>query len=148
MIIINRYDKMNKKIFAILLLYVVFIFLYTGCIEKQDDKLTFDRITLESNVVELVNASMNFKYDKTDSITRVEVVYLFKNIANYIIEKLNITIKFFDENNNLIAVGGPKYIRNLPINYIETSEMEANKITYEGLDTNLISQCKIIAIEE
>jgi hypothetical protein len=139
---------MNKKRYTLLSLCIILIFLCIGCTEKQEDELTFDNITLESNVVELINASMNYKYDKTETITRVEVIYLFKNIADYIIEKLNITVQFFDKNNNLIATAGPKYIRNLPVNYVETSIMEANKIIYEGPKSNLIDHCKIIAIDE
>ena len=139
---------MNIKKIIYLILTINLIMLNVGCLEKTNDKLYFDNIILESNVVELVNASMNFKYDKTNTITRVEVIYLFKNIANYIIKKLNITVEFFDTENNLIAISETKYIRNMPVNYVETSVMEANIITYENSDSNLIDHCRIIAIEE
>jgi len=133
----------------IIIIFIIFILLsLNGCYEEKETELKFDGITLKSEVVELVNASLNFKYNKTNSITRVEVIYLFHNIANHIINKLNITIHFFDVNNNIVAVGGPKYLRNLPIDYIETSAMEANKISYEGLNISIIDHCKIIAIEE
>lgn len=139
---------MNKKNVTSIILCIFLLIINVGCLEKTNNKLNFDGITLESNVVELANASMNFKNDKTNSTTRVEVIYLFKNIANHIIGKLNITINFFDKNNNLIASGGPKYIRNLPIGYIETYVMEANKIIYDGPKSNLIDHCIINAIED
>lgn len=133
----------------IIIIFIIFILLFlNGCYEEKKPELKFDGITLESDVVELVNASLNFKYNKTNSITCVEVIYLFHNIADQIINKLNVTIHFFDINNNIIAKGGPKYLRNLPIDYIETSAMEANKISYEGLNTSIINHCKIIAYAE
>ena len=137
----------KKNIYYIILCFCLLV-ITIGCLEKTNEKLNFDNIILESNVVELVNASMDFKYDKNDSITRIEVTYLFKNIVNHIIEKLNITIKFFDKDNNLIGFGGPKYIRNLPIGYIETYVMEANKIIYDDTNSNLIDHCVIIAMED
>ncbi len=139
---------MNKKKITSIILIICLLIILIGCLEKTNHKINFDGITLESNVVELANASMNFKYNKTNSTTRVEVIYLFKNIANHIIEKLNITINFFDKNNNLIASGGPKYIRNLPTGYTETYAMEANKIIYEGQKSNLIDHCIINAKED
>ena len=139
---------MYKKNIYYISICICLLIIPIGCLEKTNEKQYFNNITLESNVVELVNASMNFKYDKTNSITRIEVTYLFKNIVNHIIEKLNITIKFFDKDNNLIGFGGPKYIRNLPIGYIETSVMEANKILYDDTNSNLIDHCVIIAIED
>lgn len=139
---------MNKNIIFIIFINLVVIISLTGCNEKVEKKQNFDGISIESNVVELINASMNFKYNSTNEITGVEVIYLFHNIVDHIIEKLNITIHFFDKDFNLVAIGGSKYIRNLPIDYYEQTAMEPNKIYYEGVNSSIIDNCKIIAIEE
>jgi hypothetical protein len=129
------------------LIITIFI-LFSGCVQEKTKEITFENITLESEVVELLNASLDFKYDKSKIITRAEVSYLFHNIAGHIIETLNVTVNFYDMDNNLVAKGGPKYLRNLPIDYEEKYYFEPNRILYDGPEAYAIDHCRIIAVEE
>ena len=52
----------------IIIIFIIFILLsLSGCYEEKKPELKFDGITLKSEVVELVNASLNFKYNQTNS---------------------------------------------------------------------------------
>ena len=58
------------------------------------------------------------------------------------------TVEFYDEYDNLIAIGGPKYIIGLPEDYTEHAYSPANVISYDGENVEMIDHVKIIALEE
>ena len=125
---------------------IVLINVLSGCQEQQPEPVLFKDITLESTVVELVNASLDFSYNDTSKITKVEVQYLFHNIAGRTIDDLKITVEFLDKNGTIVAIGGPKYIRNLPKDYVEQTIMPANIISYTGENVYKIHHVKIVAV--
>ena len=138
---------MNKKGLLIINLIILFIILLSGC---QEQKATttgkkFENITLESDVVELVDASLKFNEDNNVKL-RVDVEYLFCNIAGREIT-ITITVEFYDKNNKLLSTEGPKYITLLK-DYTETSILGANIISYSGENASEVDHVKIIAVEQ
>ena len=138
---------MNKKGLLIINLIILFIIVLSGC---QEQKATttgkkFENITLESDVVELVDASLKFNEDNNVKL-RVDVEYLFRNIAGREIT-ITITVEFYDKNNKLLSTEGPKYITLLK-DYTETSILGANIISYSGENASEVDHVKIIAVEQ
>lgn len=107
-------------------------------------KNNFAGITFESSVVELVNASLDFHEDK-NVITKVDVKYLFRNIAGRAVE-VSVIVEFYDKNNNLLAIGGPKWI-SLAKGYTEQGIGPANIISYSGEKVSEVDHVRIIAKE-
>ena len=138
---------MREKLLIIGCGFILLNCTFCGCQENQTNEVTFEGIELQSEVVELVNASLDFTYNEFNEIEKVEVQYLFHNIADRLIKDLKVTVEFYDANNKMIAASGEKHILNLPENYTEKTLLEANKIHYEGLDAYLINHVKIIAVE-
>ena len=139
---------MNKMGLLIINLIILFIILLSGC---QEQKATttgkkFENITLESDLVELVDASLEFNEDNNVKL-RVDAEYLFRNIAGREIA-ITVTVEFYDENDNLITIRGEKHILNIPKNYTEKTVLEANNIYYDGEDAYKVNHVKIIAAEE
>lgn len=108
-------------------------------------KNNFEGITFESSVVELVNASLDFREDR-NVITKVDVKYLFRNIAGRAVE-VSVIVEFYDKNDNLLVTRGPKYI-NLPKDYVETVYSPANIISYSGEKVSEVDHVRIIAEEK
>jgi len=107
-------------------------------------KNNFEGITFESSVVELVNASLDFHENK-NVITKVDVKYLFRNIAGRAVE-VSVIVEFYDKNDNLLVTRGPKYI-NLPKDYVETVYSPANIISCSGEKVSEVDHVRIIAEE-
>ena len=118
----------------------------SGCVfqEGVTVKNNFEGITFESNIVELVNASLDFHEDK-NVITKVDVKYLFHNIAGKNVE-VTVIVEFYDKNDNLLVTRGPKYII-LPKDYVETVYSPANIISYSGEKVSEVDHARIIAKE-
>ena len=114
----------------------------------------FENISLESSVVELANASLIIHEDKDYTedlepimvIQKVDVEYLFKNIAGRTIN-VTVNVEFYDIDNNLLYVGGPKIIHNLLKDYTERTKTEANIISYSGSNVADVDHAKIIVVE-
>jgi len=142
---------MRKKVFVIGFGLILIISALSGCQDQdnQIEAITFEGITLVSNVVELVNASLDFHthyeggYEIIDSI---DVQYLFHNIAGRDIT-VTVTVEFYDENDNLLEIGGPKHIRLLE-NYTEHGVMGANIISYDGEEVYRVDHVRIVAVEQ
>ena len=133
---------MKKKLILIICLILIIITFLNGCQEtksiKSNDK---KKIFFESNVVELINSNIIFHKDK-DKIIRVEVNYLFKNLLNEPVE-LEITVEFYDKDDNLLHTGGPKYIDLLPL-YSEVNILPANSIEYFGENIEFVDHVVIV----
>jgi len=85
----------------------------------------------------------NLIFHKDDNkIIRVEVNYLFRNLLNEQVE-LEITVEFYDKNDNLLHTGGPKYI-DLPPLYSEANILPANSIDYLGENVELVDYVEIV----
>ena len=61
---------------------------------------------------------------------------------------IRITCYFYDINDNVISVQGPKHLENMPAGYIEDPNPGFNLFFYEGENVELIDYAKIIAVEE
>jgi hypothetical protein len=102
---------------------------------------------LISDVVELVNASVDFKTDQSGEINRVIVYFLYHNIAGRTIPSLQTTAKFYDGNNNLIATSAPKNHSNFIEDWTEQFDPNFNKIEYLCDDAKNIDHVVLLAIE-
>lgn len=137
---------MRNKIIVLGLILLLIVSFFSGCQENKVGAATFEGITLKSDIVELVNASITQNYNKFDEIWKVDVQYLFHNIAKRDIN-IKVTIECYDENNNLITILGPKYIK-LPIDYTESKiHPNINSISYEDSNAYMIDHVTIIAID-
>ncbi len=119
----------------------------SGCQEQEAIRVQnkFEGITLESNIFELDNASLEFHRDEQNNIIKIDVKYLFHNIAGRDVTAI-VTVEFYDKNDNLLAIGGPNKI-SLPIGYVEPVVLPANLISYNGEYVSEVDHVKIIAIE-
>lgn len=122
---------------------------FSGCQEQgvtTDEN--FEGIYLESNVVELAYATLefhtiyDFEYEK-DIIEKVDVKYLFHNIAGRDIN-INVTVNFYDTDNNLLELLVGQKTSNLFKDYTESM---VNIISYSGERVTEVDHVKIIAIE-
>lgn len=133
---------MNKKLIITILLVLIIVPLLCGCQEQK--ALTSGeksgKIKLRSSVVELHQSSFNVNtrlaYDDYteevyEIIENIEVKYLFKNIAG---KPINIEIyaEFYDKNDILLGIGGPKSIGPIPEDYAEKGYTPQNSIIYAG----------------
>jgi len=105
---------------------------------------TLGNISFKSDILEPVNASLGFITNENLAI-QAEVKYLFHNIAGKDVIS-SIQAEFYDINNNLLAIKGPKLI-SLPEGYTETSFTPANIILYDGEFVSEIDHVKIIVSE-
>ncbi len=115
-----------------------------GCQDEPSSVRTFKGVKLISNVVELKNASLDVVKNKFDEIIRVEVRYLFHNIAGRDIH-VKVNASFYDEQNRLIATVGPKTIYLLK-NYTEKVVTPANTLAYEGTGVEKIDHVLLTAL--
>lgn len=140
---------MGKQILVIGLLFLLLIASLSGCQEPEQTAITYEGIELESSVVELVNASLEYHYKEgTREVVKIDAHYLFHNIAGRTIDRLIITAEFLDKEDNLVAMGGPKILNNFPKDYTEQYDPNFNTISYEGPNVDKINHIIIIAEEE
>ncbi|KYK21538.1 hypothetical protein AYK24_08995 [Thermoplasmatales archaeon SG8-52-4] len=128
--------------FCVILLMTIGL---SGCQENSSNNgKSFEGIALESDIVELAHASKEFIKDDNE-IIRVEVQYLFKNIARRDIQ-FKVFAEFYDKNNNLLNTSSQKEFI-IPDGYTETSVLPANIISYDGEDCKQVDHITIKTIE-
>ena len=138
---------MRKELFALGFSIIMIVGFFSGCQESQIETVSFKGITLVSDIVELVNASLNYHYDKYNEVDNVEVQYLFHNIAERDIA-VKVTIELYDENDNLITIMGPKHIR-LPDDYTEYGFSPGiNIMSYDGDNAHMVDHVTITVVEK
>jgi hypothetical protein len=137
---------MNKRLLLVILMIFLVTIFFCGCQEKEaiTSQNSFEGITFESSVAELVDASLDI-HEENNILTRVDVKFLFGNIAGKDLE-LYVTVEYYDKSDNLLATGGPKIII-LPEGYTEQVILPANIISYSGEKVSEIEYVKIIAKE-
>ena len=135
---------MNKRLLLVILMIFLVTIFFCGCQEQEaiTSHNSFEGITFESSVAELVDASLDV-HEENNILTRVDVKYLFRNIAGKDLE-LYVTVEYYDKGNNLLATGGPKIII-LPEGYTEQVILPANIISYSGEKVSEVEYVKIIA---
>jgi hypothetical protein len=140
---------MKNTIYKIGIIIIIISIVSSGCLEQEKRKDTkFDGVYLESNVVELAYAFLDFhtKYNiekEKNIVEKVEVKYRFHNIAGRDIN-INVTVNFYDTNNTLLDSKYQKSINNLFKDYTETM---LNTVAYDGKKVTKVDHVKIIALE-
>ena len=138
---------MDYKKWSFVLIIFLLVSFFAGCEESESvklDELSGD-IKIDSNIVELVKSELN-KVTEGDKVLRVEAKFLFKNIADRIIN-INIKAEFFDENDNLIYTGGPNKIESMPKDWSDTDYSPMNIITYDGIEAINVDHVRLTVWE-
>lgn len=130
--------------------------IFSGCQEQQAaTSKQFEGVSLKSDVVELVQASLDFQvryeYDElTDDAIEVrngaEVTYRFHNIAGKDIT-VKVTVEFYGAYDNLLYTGEPKTIFLLQDYTEKYVSPTTNIIPYKGSKVAEIDHVVIIAEE-
>ncbi len=149
---------MNKKLLIVISIIMIAVIVLCGCNEQK--ALTAGekdgQIKLQSNVVELHQSSFDVNtkivYDSyTDEtyevVENIEIKYLFKNIVDRSIN-IEINAEFYDKNDKLIGIGGPKSIGPIPKDYTEKSYTTQNSIIYDGSNVADIEYVLLIVEEK
>lgn len=140
---------MEKSLFTMGFVICIALVALSGCQEQGvNTDENFEGINLESSVVELAYATLEFhtiydlEYEK-DIIEKVDVKYLFHNIANRDVN-ITVTVNFYDKDNNLLESAAQQKTSNLFKDYTESM---ANIVSYSGERVTEVDHVKIIAIE-
>jgi len=107
--------KINWVLVCIVMLFVGFL---SGCQEESTptENNISDKIELESDVVELIFADF-IEHGENGNTVRIEVQYLFKNIAGRDIS-IKVNVEFYDEEDNLLYKSENK-TANYPEGYFD-----------------------------
>ena len=142
---------MNRNLCILLSIIVLVIASFSGCFGNNDDTGTQDTgVTLESEIVEFTYSAVEAIKD-SGVIVRIEVQYLFRNIANRNI-RFNVTAWFYDKDDNLLynTSDNPKDF-TFPDGYYETYTdaglAPSNIISYDGEYVTNVDHVVIKAIE-
>jgi len=146
-------DNMKKDVILVIVGCLVIAGIFSGCQEQQGTTSDgqFEGVALESDVVELVGASLEFykHYDheyEVDVVDNVEAKYRFHNIAGKDIT-IRVTVEFYGNYDNLLYIGGPKTIF-LFEDYTEGFySPTTNIVSYNGAKKGEVDHVKIIAEE-
>jgi len=135
---------MKKQLLLIIVSILIISVFFCGCQETESVKTDKknDNIYFESNVVALKQSDL-ILHEEEGKIIRAEVIYLFRNLLK---EQVNLEIKveFYDKNDNLLHIGGPKYIDLIP-QWSEVDVLGANSIAYSGEFARMVDHVIIIA---
>ena len=137
---------MNKNLLLLGVLTILVITFLSGCQQEGtaiDDNL--DNISLESDIVELVYSTLNFKKDDDGNFLSVEVQYRFRNIAERNID-FKVFAEFYDKEDNMLAREGPKEI-SLPEGWTEIGVSTANIINFSGEEASRVDYVIIVTEE-
>lgn len=109
---------MEKKLVFLGVGIILVTIAFSGCQEEATSiEKTFEDISFDSDILELVNGSLDITKDK-EIITRIEVTLYFKNLLD---EDINVSyvVEFCDNNDNVLY-DEPYGINYLPAEYTET----------------------------
>ena len=138
---------MRKDLIAIGFCIIIIVGALSGCQESEIEAIKFNNITLESDIVEFENATFK-KFTNSDDVTwKVEATFQLHNIAGRTIGPVDITCYFYDINENVISIMGPKHIAEMAIDYTEQISPGFNTFTYKGDDLENIDHAKIVVVE-
>ena len=110
---------MEKKLVFLGVGIILVTIAFSGCQEEATSvEKTIENISFDSDILELVNGSLDITKDK-EIITRVEVTLYFKNLLD---EDINVeyVVEFCDKNDNVLY-DKPYEIKNFPAEYTEMS---------------------------
>jgi len=110
---------MEKKLVLFGVSIVLLTITFSGCQEEATlVEKNFEGIYFNSDILELVNGSLDITKDK-EIITRIEVTLYFKNLLNEDIN-LEYAVEFCDKNDNVLYYKSYE-IKNFPAKYTEAS---------------------------
>jgi len=110
---------MEKKLVFLGIGIILVTIAFSGCQEEATSiEKTFEDISFDLDILELVNGSLDITEDK-EIITRVEVTLYFKNLLD---EDINVeyVVEFCDKNDNVLYNKSYE-IKNFPAEYTEIS---------------------------
>lgn len=148
---------MNKKLLITMSIVISTVIILCGCPEqkalsKDEEK---NQIKLQSNIVELYDSTFNVNtkliqdddtHEFYEIVDNIEVKYLFKNIAGKPIN-ISISAEFYDKNDKLIAIGGPRSI-SLPEDHTERAYTIQNSIIYNGYNAADVEYVLLVVEEK
>ena len=104
--------------------------LFSGCQKNETKNVHLKDVFLESDVFELIYSDLYKAVNKTGKVENVTVKWLFRNMVNRTV-KANITVEFYDNNDNLVFSDSTHKIELGP-NMKESYVLESNKVSYNG----------------
>jgi len=133
---------MEKKLVFLGIGIILVTIAFSGCQEEATSvEKIFEDISFDSNILELVNGSLDITKDK-EIITRVEITLYFKNLLD---EDINVeyVVEFCDKNDNVLYDKSYE-IKNLPAEYTEMSPdiflyHEENVADFDHVNIRVIS---------
>jgi hypothetical protein len=127
-------------ILAIILTSLVFI---SGC--QEEAVTTYLNVVLESDILELANASFVKQKDRDGDYYEAKLTWIFHNIAGRLVNA-GIDFEFYDVNDNLIY-SDTKQILNMPADHTEGFSPVHNVITLTGDEAQAADHVLIKAYE-
>jgi hypothetical protein len=133
---------MEKKLVFLGIGIILVTIAFSGCQEEATSiEKAFENISFDSDILELVNGSLDITKDK-EIITRVEITLYFKNLLD---EDINVeyVVEFCDKNDNVLYDKSYE-IKNLPAEYTEMSPdiflyHEENVADFDHVNIRVIS---------
>ena len=134
---------MKNGLSIVISLLFISLIAISGC---EEEAITTDfSVVLESDVVELVNASSVKQKDRDGIYYEAKLTWLFHNIADRMID-VGIDFQFYDEYDKLIYQES-KTIAQMPANYTERFSPVYNSIKLTGTEAQLADHVIIRAYE-
>ena len=133
---------MKKNLLAIGIGIILMTIVLSGCQEEGTTvKKTFENIYFDSEILELVEGSLNFT-DDNGIITKADLMLRFKNILN---ETISVTfnVEFCDKNDNVLY-SKPYSINSFPAGWAERSP---NRFSYYGNDVADVDHVNVLIVE-
>jgi len=125
---------MGKKILLFIGI-LIFILLLSGCQEENitdnyETNANIHFLSKDLQILELINSSFEISKDNNDKITRVQLLFKFKNLVDKTIRDLSLDISYYDKNNNELFNSTFSY-PNIPPNWVEADSSRPKP--FEGL---------------
>jgi len=139
---------MKKMVLVVMVVSICIISSFSGCQDTSSVKTTQrpQNVFLDSTIVEFANASYEENIDDSGRVASVTVGWLFHNVAGKQISA-KIDVKFYDAN-DILLYNTTKYVRNMPVDYIEQTYQSANKVTYGEAGATLVDHVVISVTEQ
>ncbi len=126
-----------KKTGSLIILIIITLVL-SGCQEENNQNNTdIDKnvifLSKDLGLLELVNSSLEILEDDNEEITKVQLLFKFKNLLDKTIRDLYLDISYYDINDNILFNSTFSY-PNIPPNYIETDPSRPQSFESSGVE--------------
>jgi hypothetical protein len=132
---------MKKKLFVTGVSILLMMLVFSGCQEKGTTvNKTSDKVFFESDILALVNGSLEIIRNKEDVITEARVTFYLKNLLEKPIYNLTLAADFCDNNGNVLYSHPYEYISGFPAEYREASP---NRFSYNGENVTYVDHVNL-----